>query len=863
MVISVSHYSNIVLVLATLALSMIANNIVRAQGYTNITESSGVDAWCDGLFGNGSSVYDFDNDGWDDITLASSINGIKFYRNLGDGTFELLDLVVSFFGDPKSVIWVDYDNDADNDLLVSGFQNVRLFNNSGDLELTDVTAAVGIVNGTAKSAGASFGDVNNDGWLDLYICRYEQVNNSFKNILYVSDQAGNFADETDTWGVSNGFQPSFQSTFFDVDRDGDQDLFVINDRDTFTNTFYRNDGGYFTNVSGFYNIDYDMWSMSNTIDDLNNDGYPDVYVTNTISGNALFINQGQEGVEGFVDQTESYAVAVNAFCWASAFTDYDNDGLKDLWVLSEPYIMGEGDHYLFHNNGTSYDPVLDSGTEESLGRSFSMALGDFNNDGRQDVVTHSTSILGTEVWQNDFIGGNYLNIDLKGSISNRPGIGTYIDVYSSNGMSTGYILCGENYLGQNSSLEHFGLGEAEIADSILVNWPSGHIDRWYSVPVNQKYIYPEGSSLYAEIFATKTQLCEGEEIILYGGDWHQYLWSTGDTTSSIVINEPGMYSLTTWTNLGLSYSSPSICIEDAPILDINANVTPVSCFGLADGSISLIIDDLQVDSLIWSNGDYGTEIVDLNPAEFSYHVIDSSGCSYFDTLSVQEPSELQGFYSLVHPTCFGAFNGQLLVDSITGGNGGNSISFEGINPMSIGAGVYEFTITDSLNCSWSAVFEIFEPAEVIATTSLVEGAMEGTQTIELGIEGGTPPYSFLWSPNNSVNSVLENVFPGEYSVLITDSLNCTLEEFFTLTSIGSFDRSQLLIYPNPTHSEVQIKGVGRLEYIHIHNALGQLISSVNNAAYHNSVLIETQNLTPGLYYMGDSNGQMIGTFIKE
>ncbi len=835
---------------------------MSAQGYENITALSGINAWCDGVFGNGASIYDIDGDGWDDITLGSHNNGIKIYRNLGDGTFEPLTIQVAFDGDAKSIIWIDYDNDFDNDLLITGTSNVVLYQNNGDMLMTDVTAEVGIANTVANCAGSSFGDVNNDGWLDLYICRYYQTDSGFTNILYVSDQAGNFIDETSIWGVENGYQPSFQSTFFDVDRDGDQDLFIINDRTGYTNNFYRNDGDHFTNVSGFYDVDYDMWSMSNTVDDFNNDGYPDIYVTNTITGNALFMSEFAEGEEGFLDVTESQNVSVGSFCWGSAFSDYDNDGRKDLWVLSDPLIFGEGNHYLYTNTGDSFEIFPNAGIEESIGRSYALALGDLNNDGFQDVVTHSEPELGTELWQNLGIGGNFLSIGLKGIISNRPGIGSIIDVYSSNGLNSAFVHCGENYIGQNSAVEHFGLGLAEIADSVVVHWPSGHVDRFLDVPTNEKYIYSEGSSLSAQVTSTSNYLCSGDSAVLDAGDWDQYLWSTGDTTSSINVTEPGDYSVETWTNLGLYAHSPVFTISYAPALSISASIQEVSCYGFNNGTIDLQLDSTVVDSIVWHNGHSGISIDSLHAGYASYLLTDIFGCHHADSILLASPDALLVYYSTMNPTCFDSEDGLLIIDSIQGGAGDYTIDFVDFDPTIMGAGEFGFSITDSLNCAWQTNFELIAPVELTANSNIVEGTIEGTQTIELLVLGGTEPYTFLWTPGDHDTADLIDVIPGEYSVLVTDSMGCTLQETFMLTSTMDLRNSQLIVFPNPAQSEITIVGCATFSQLLVYNTLGQIVLDINNSQHVSKLSVNIGNLASGPYCIRTSNGQIIGRFIR-
>lgn len=448
------------------------------------------------FLGNGISFFDYNNDGWDDVTMCSETGtALKFFKNV-NGTFvEEVLITPAITYNTKQVNWVDIDNDGDKDLFVtSDTDGNRLFENTGSMTLVDITTTAGIPTGNLYTYGASWGDYNNDGFLDVYISNRDEVGFSTPNYLYRNNGDHTFTDVSTTVGLNTDAHSSFCSAFFDMDNDGDQDLFVANDRNIYPNFLYKNNGdGTFTDISASSGAGIYMDAMSATIGDYNHDGWMDIYITNTFEGNVFLRNNGNET---FQDVATSTGTEFNAIGWGSLFFDAENDMDLDIYVSGKldgnpsliPYAFYEN-----HNDGTFSEPSP-TGFESDNSSSYANATGDFNNDGLFDIVVSNDFDDNMFLWENQTTTtNNYLKIKLEGTVSNRDGIGSVIEIGIGANKQYRYTLCGEGYLSQNSSNEIFGLGSHTMVDYIKVTWLSGIVDYFYNVNANQLFNITEGN----------------------------------------------------------------------------------------------------------------------------------------------------------------------------------------------------------------------------------------------------------------------------------------------------------------------------------------------------------------------------------
>ncbi|MBT8289065.1 MAG: CRTAC1 family protein, partial [Bacteroidia bacterium] len=427
--------------------------------------------------GNGVTFNDYNNDGWDDLTVnRQDGDRLLFFRNI-NGTFtEDILIIPTIDYQTRQVNWVDIDNDGDKDLFVSSdTSGNRLFENTGNMNLIDITVSAGLPIANMYTFGSSWGDFNNDGFPDLFVSNRDEVSFAIPNFLYRNNGDSTFTDVTVQAGLSTQAQCSFCAAFFDFNNDGFQDIFVANDRMIYPNFLYKNNGdGTFTDIGASSGTGLYMNAMSATVGDFNNDGWFDLYVTNTSEGNSLFMNNGDET---FSDMAASSGTAFNAYGWGAVFLDADHDMDLDLYVsgLYNTIDISLKPFAFYRNeNDLTFSEPSTTGFELDDRPSFSNAIGDYNNDGKFDLIVSNSDNADLYFWKNESSSNfNWLKLRLDGVSSNKNGIGSRIEIGVNGLKQYRYTGCGEGYLSQNSDSEIFGLGTYATVDYIKVNWLSG------------------------------------------------------------------------------------------------------------------------------------------------------------------------------------------------------------------------------------------------------------------------------------------------------------------------------------------------------------------------------------------------------
>ncbi|MDT7831839.1 FG-GAP-like repeat-containing protein [Flavobacteriaceae bacterium S356] len=447
--------------------------------------------------GGGVSFVDFDQDGKDDLTFATeSTEKIHFFRNDGVVFTKISLPGIDQSTESKQLLWVDYDNDGDLDFFVTSTNGPnKLYQNDGSLSFTDVTSSSGLFTEDLNTFGACFGDIDKDGDLDLFITN-RGITVEQRNYLYRNDN-GTFVDITVAAGINISPEQSFCAAFFDYDNDGDQDIYVANDKFTNQNRFYKNNNdGTFDDVSTASGTDISIDAMSTTIGDYNNDGWFDMYITNTPNGNVLFKNNG-DGT--FTDVATSSGTIFSSTAWGAVFLDADLDSSLDLYVSGS--MDGSNMSFLssafYHNNGSNVFSIPTGiGFDSEGNSSYSNAIGDFNNDGAPDIAVMNEN-ANYYVWENQSVhNNNWIKIKLEGITGNKDGVGNRIEITANGKTQYRYTLCGEGYLGQNSMSEFVGVGTATIIDEIKIIWNhSGQTETITNIPVNQGITIQEGNGV--------------------------------------------------------------------------------------------------------------------------------------------------------------------------------------------------------------------------------------------------------------------------------------------------------------------------------------------------------------------------------
>lgn len=456
-----------------------------------------------GYLGAGMSVADFNGDGIDDLSLAHHNGQLKFYLGTGDGFNPYFLNLSNYPYEAKSIVWVDIDNDGDQDLFITyRLQQNRLFLNQGDLVMLDISQSCGILMENRRSYGASFGDYDNDGLLDLFIANYVSGSDTPFNELYHNLGDGQFEEVTFELGMGQPLQQSFQGHWVDFNQDGLLDLHLIRDRLCFDNYYYEQQpDGTFLNTAHDRGLDLWVNAMCTSAADFDRDNDQDLYVSaGMFEGNFLMENEG-----GYFDPHAPEAgdsVDVHLTSWAATWLDADNNGWEDLHVATGfsvytnyPMILSQypdvPDQF-FWNDDAVFDED-DSGFFDANVLSFSSAASDYNLDGFPDLFSNAVGEY-LQVLEAQPNANRWLKVHLEGTESNRDGVGARIRVYRNGLLGSKMTYCGENFLSQSSRWEHFGLGLSTGIDSVIIDWPSGIIDRFYDLEPNQFVMVVEGET---------------------------------------------------------------------------------------------------------------------------------------------------------------------------------------------------------------------------------------------------------------------------------------------------------------------------------------------------------------------------------
>ncbi len=509
----------------------------------------------------------------------------------------------------------DIDHDGYEDVyLTSNFGQNKLYKNNGDFTFTDITATSKTGDAQGFATGTTMMDVNNDGWLDIYVAKAGSMDSDEgrRNLLYVNQQDGTFKEEAKQWGVADpGY--STQAYSLDYDKDGDLDLYVVNYRYDFKNNtrisgalqsqieettsdqLYRNDGTSFTKVTKEAGVYNKAWGLSGAVGDFNNDGWDDIYVSNDyLEPDILYINQKDGSFkdevldrmnhisfnsmgsdyadlnnDGYPDlitvdmlaenyarskenmasmSTENFMKIVEVgyhhaymanmlhtnvgngkfketaqlsgivktdWSWAPLIADFDNDGLKDIFITNGVYkdynnqdfrnalkaknARGEAmtlqavldmmpsqklDNYMYKNQGDfKFAKVIKDWGLEDPSFSNGGAYADFDNDGDLDLIVNNVND-GIGLYKNNSTA-NYLKIDLEGPSNNKLGLGAEVYVKTNNHNQHQKFYLTRGFESSVSPNLYFGLGSDDTVESVKVIWPDNKVSLLNDVDANQ------------------------------------------------------------------------------------------------------------------------------------------------------------------------------------------------------------------------------------------------------------------------------------------------------------------------------------------------------------------------------------------
>ena len=550
--------------------------------------------------------------------LDANQTGITFSNNLTE-TKELNYLNYAYMYMGAGVSAGDLNNDGLIDLFFTGnMVSNKLYLNKGGLKFDDISDTAGVSGDNRWFTGVTMADVNNDGFLDIYC----SVGGKFKpkeNLLYINNGDLTFTESAKKYGIDD-LGNSIQATFFDYDLDGDLDLYVANypptkfnaprsyyqfkmqnTTDVETDKLYRNDGNTFTNVTDIAGVRSFGLSNSATIGDINNDGWPDIYVSNDFSmpdylyinnKNGTFTEQVQEvtkqtafygmgvdiadfnndllldiiqmdmapgdnrrskanmgsmnpelfwgtvnagfgyqymqnmldlnngtvlndGLPDFSNISRLAGVATTDWSWGPLFADLDNDGWKDIFIsngtrreinnkdyfealkkqrLTEDVLLEKTlaipsekiDNVVFKNNkDLTFKQVNDEWGLSFKGFSNGCVYVDLDNDGDLEIVTNNIDDYASIFENRNIENNHHLTLRFKGPNKNKFGLGVKVTAISDSLSQYQEMTLTRGFQSSVAPQLHFGLGQTEKVDRLKVVWPDGKVQILSNVDKNQ------------------------------------------------------------------------------------------------------------------------------------------------------------------------------------------------------------------------------------------------------------------------------------------------------------------------------------------------------------------------------------------
>lgn len=430
---------------------------LRNGTFEDVTRKAGVEG---NGYGMGVSVGDFNNDGYPDI-YVSNYGPNELFRNNGNGTFTDITNKAGVGGGEEctaGAAWFDFDNDSYLDLYVGNYlffdpdykyfyapdgfpgpmaydaQKDVLYRNNGDGTFEDVTEKMGITDLDGRAMGVGVADIDEDGWVDVYV-----ANDHTLNYFWHNEQGQRFTDKGIMTGTafSQGGEAavSMSVDFADYTGDGLLDMFVSDD--TYC-SLYQN------------------------------------------RGNGLF---SDEGIPSGISMAAAQFVG-----WSSSFFDYDNDGDVDITKTNGAlkHLYGQ-ESQIFQNDGGKFaDVSLNLGEyfhQEFVGRG--SCPGDYDNDGDLDLFVTNLNDRCIMLRNNKGNKSNWVLLDLEGTVSNRDAIGARVKLTSGGKLQIAQKRSTTGYLSQGDHRLHFGLGKSDNIEKIEISWPSGKKQVLENVRANQ------------------------------------------------------------------------------------------------------------------------------------------------------------------------------------------------------------------------------------------------------------------------------------------------------------------------------------------------------------------------------------------
>lgn len=502
--------------------------------FSDVTTQAGIDHQFkvyEGMFGGGACVFDVNKDGYEDLYVTGGMNSDALYLNNGDGTFsdiirgsglEITDDYVT-----QGVSGADVNKDGWVDLFITTIttkdtsQTIPraknlFFLNNGDNTFKDATKKYKLDQLNCFSTAVSFGDFNCDGFPDAYVGNYfleydgplTEINDATivnasktaQGYLLLNVGGKYFKNVYDDYGLSHkGF--GFGGVWTDFDNDNDLDLLINHDfgYKAKPNYFLRNDypEKKFSYIEKDIDMDLRINAMTAAVGDYNNDEILDYFITN-IKFNRFMTADALGGP--YRDIAEEMGTAIFTISWGANFADFDHDGDQDLYVVNGDLNPNctPMTNFLFENRDSTFEDVSREAGVSDPGVGRGSVIFDMDNDGDMDIFFINQEAVKpypvptrSKLFRNDSASDhNWLKVNIKGYESTTHGLGARVQL-----MSKGDVIMirevdggGSSHLSQNSTIVHFGIGELEKIDSVVVIYPGGDRIVATGVDANQEIL---------------------------------------------------------------------------------------------------------------------------------------------------------------------------------------------------------------------------------------------------------------------------------------------------------------------------------------------------------------------------------------
>ncbi len=499
-------------VLSVMVFLLLAPCAAVAESFVDVAQTAGLIGQTHNSWGMGWADYDLDGDldlfTHTHLQVADEPGQIsQLWRNNGDGSFyDVSDEsgISHFTGDTHGAVWGDMDNDGDPDLyVVNGtpkydpLQYNQIWRNNGDGTFTDLAASDDEVGGWHRGRGASAVDFDLDGQHEFFRARYYRVGRDAGNMLLRNQENGGFVDVGPTSGIDRLGVKNRTASWGDVNNDGYADLLVMPPCALFLN----NGDGTFRDITASAGIEPSLECTASAWEDYNDDGFSDIYISRGMAEDYPDILYRNNRNNTFTDVTAMSGIDNVTSARGVSWGDYDNDGDKDIYVVSMNNFRDPNRLWRNNGNGTFADVAALEGVKAHVvkGVGGDASFVDYDNDGDLDLFVTNGEANGEGpymLFQNQGSENHWLSLQLKGVSGTADALMSRVQVVTGTKRQN-YTQSGPaHFMSQSRQPLHLGLGEATKVDRLLVTWPHGEKQLIENLAADQRLVLEEGKSLW-------------------------------------------------------------------------------------------------------------------------------------------------------------------------------------------------------------------------------------------------------------------------------------------------------------------------------------------------------------------------------